>query len=87
LAEQVEHRSRKLCQFVEKKNAPVGKADFAWLWGVASAKEGSPRAAVVCGAKGPLMEQWPSGIELSSYGVNSGNGERLRCGEGWKQLR
>ena len=43
------------------------------------------RAAVVCAAKGPPMEQWLTGIELSCYRVNSSDGERFSCGEGWKQ--
>jgi nitrogenase subunit NifH len=62
----------------------VGKADLAWFGGVTSAEEGGPRAAVVCAAKGPLMEQLLTDIELSCYRVNSSDGERLRCGEGWK---
>ena len=85
MAEQVEYPARKLRQFIEKENAPVGKADFAWFWGVASAEEGRPRAAVVCRAKGSLMEQRLTRIKLSCYRVNPGDGERLRRRQGWKQ--
>ena len=82
MAEQVEYPARKLRQFIEKENAPVGKADFAWFWGVASAEEGRPRAAVVCRAKGSLMEQRLTRIKLSCYQVNPGDGERLRRRQG-----
>jgi hypothetical protein len=65
----------------------VGKADLSRFGGMASAKERNPRAAVVWRAKGSLMEQLLTDIELPCHGVNSGDGERLRCVEGWKQQR
>jgi hypothetical protein len=54
---------------------------------MASAKERNPRAAVVWRAKGSLMEQLLTDIELSCHRVNPGDGERLSCVEGWKQQR
>jgi hypothetical protein len=65
----------------------VGKADLSRFGGMASAKERNPRAAVVWRAKGSLMEQLLTDIELPCHGVNPGDGERLRCVEGWKQQR
>jgi alkylated DNA nucleotide flippase Atl1 len=65
----------------------VGKADLSRFGGMASAKERNPRAAVVWRAKGSLMEQLLTDIELPCHRVNPGDGERLRCVEGWKQQR
>ena len=72
---------------IEKHNAAVGKADLSSFGGMASSKERNPRAAVEWRAKGSLMEQLLTEVELPCDGVNPGDGVRLGCVEAWKQQR
>ena len=86
LTQLIKHGASEFSQFIEKKNATMGKAEFARSGIGTSTEKGSGRAAVVWFAKRSLPHQLRGVLQLPCHRVNTGDCQSFISGQWWQQL-